>query len=143
MSYSIGFDPNWRRDVGYGVPAFCDHPECDNEIDRGFSYVCGGDFYGGEHGCGLFFCGIHLGYSYTEDGMDDLRDENGECYPARCERCVNGQDSFSRKGEHPRWMNWKLTDPSWGNWRSQDPDTVAEWIAILAAQGITPAPEVA
>jgi hypothetical protein len=59
MGWSIGWDGTWKRDIGYGVPAYCDHPECSAEIDRGLSYVCGGDPYGGEHGCGLFFCGKH------------------------------------------------------------------------------------
>lgn len=35
------------------------------------SYVCGGDGYGGEHGCGLVFCGQHrfpaLCYKCTHD----------------------------------------------------------------------------
>src|SRR5688572_18744194 len=60
MSWAIGFDSHWQRDIGYGVPAFCDHPKCDKEIDRGLSYVCGGEPYGGERGCGLYFCGEHL-----------------------------------------------------------------------------------
>lgn len=42
MGWSIGFDSNWNRDIGYGVPAFCDHPGCTAEIDRGLAYVCGG-----------------------------------------------------------------------------------------------------
>ncbi len=53
MGWSIGSDGD--RDIGYGVPAECDHPDCTAEIDRGLSYVCGGDPYGGEYGCGLFF----------------------------------------------------------------------------------------
>lgn len=28
MSWVIGFDSNWNRDIGYGVLAFCDHPGC-------------------------------------------------------------------------------------------------------------------
>lgn len=48
MSWSVGWDPNWRRDIGYGVPAVCDHPECGVAIDRGLSYVCGSDPFGGE-----------------------------------------------------------------------------------------------
>ena len=36
MSWSIGYDDNWDRDIGYGVPAYCDHPGCNEEIDRGF-----------------------------------------------------------------------------------------------------------
>ena len=60
MGWSVGYDSKWERDIGYGVPAICDHPGCNKEIDRGLGYVCGGEPYGGEHGCGLFFCGEHL-----------------------------------------------------------------------------------
>ena len=30
MGWSIGYDTNWKRDIGYGVPAKCDHPRCDD-----------------------------------------------------------------------------------------------------------------
>lgn len=50
------------RDVGYMVQAECDEPGCTVEIDRGIAYVCGGMHDGGEHGCGRYFCGEHLGY---------------------------------------------------------------------------------
>ena len=45
MGWEIGYDDNWERDIGYGVPAECDHPDC-QVIDRGLSYVCGGEPYG-------------------------------------------------------------------------------------------------
>jgi len=51
MSWAIGYDTRWQRDVGYGVPAWCDHPGCEAEIDRGLSYVCGNEPYGGDHEC--------------------------------------------------------------------------------------------
>jgi hypothetical protein len=60
MSWAVGYDTRWRRDIGYGVPAFCDHPKCSAEIDRGLAHVCGGEPYGGERGCGLYFCAEHL-----------------------------------------------------------------------------------
>lgn len=53
MSWAIGYDENWKRDVGYGVPAICDHPGCNEKIDRGLAFVCGGEPMGGEKGCGL------------------------------------------------------------------------------------------
>ena len=84
MGWSIGFDKRWGkygRDIGYGVPATCDHPGCGEEIDRGLSYVCGGDAYGGEHGCGLFFCREHLTYE----------ERDGHLVPL-CERCAAGAD---------------------------------------------------
>lgn len=50
MGWSIGYDNNWKRDIGYGVPATCDHPDCNEEIDRGLAYVCGNEPRGGEDG---------------------------------------------------------------------------------------------
>lgn len=106
MGWSIGFDPNWKRDIGYGVPATCDHPGCGREIDRGLGYVCGGDVYGGEDGCGLFFCGDHGG-GFT------------------CERCNKGADPFEPTSDTAEWIDWKLTDESWARWRAENPDEVA------------------
>lgn len=56
MGWAIGYDAQWQRDIGYGVTAYCDHPRCNKTIDRGLSYVCGGEPYGGERGCGITRC---------------------------------------------------------------------------------------
>lgn len=105
MSWAIGFDTKWSRDIGYGVPACCDHPGCYAEIDRGLSYVCGGEPYGGERGCGLYFCGSHLRFN---DSFTQL-----------CERCEEGEAPFSPTPDHPTWINHKATDPSWKEWREE------------------------
>jgi hypothetical protein len=110
VSWTIGYDSNWQRDVGYGVPATCDQPVCGKGIDRGLGYVCGGDPYGGEHGCGLYFCGDHLFY--------------GDHGPA-CERCLEGQPPFEPTPDTAEWVHWKLTDPSWAGWRAEHPQVVA------------------
>lgn len=102
MSWSIGFDSNWQRDIGYGVPAYCDHPRCTAEIDRGLSYVCGGEAYGGDKGCGLYFCEAHLAGSSQ-----------------RCSRCRNRKPPFAAKPDHPDWTQHKLTDDSWAGWRAE------------------------
>lgn len=113
MGWSLGFDSNWNRDIGYGVPAFCDHPECNERIDRGLAHVCGGDPYGGEHGCGLYFCGSHLFIAMRG--------------PQRCAKCVDGhQTMFLAKPDHPEWIEWKLTHESWAQWRAENPDEVAK-----------------
>lgn len=108
MGWSIGFDEHWNRDIGYGVPAWCDHPDCSEVIDRGLSYVCGGAPYGGDGGCGLYFCPKHL----------DMAD------PQMCERCVDGEPPFEPKPDHPDWVKWKLTDGSWQCWRGENPNEV-------------------
>lgn len=102
MSWAVGFDSRWNRDIGYGVPAHCDHPGCRRVINRGLAYVCcGQEPYGGE-GCGLFFCGKHA-------------DWNG-----RCERCQTGEEPFAAKPDHKRWTKHKMTDESWAEWRKAE-----------------------
>ena len=95
MGWAVGYDQNWERDIGYGVPAYCDHPVCDAEIDRGLGCVCGGQPYGGDEGCGLYFCEKHL------------------CSLGLCERCANDEKPFEPKPDHPDWIQHKATDPSW------------------------------
>lgn len=101
MGWSIGYDSNWGRDIGYGVPAYCDHPGCRMVIDRGLSYVCGGEPYGGEDGCGLYFCEKHGG-------------------GGSCARCSKVKEPFTPKRDHPKWIKFKMTDPSWAKWRAKN-----------------------
>jgi hypothetical protein len=110
MSWSIGYDGHWKRDIGYGVPAYCDHPSCNATIDRGLSFVCGGEPYGGEKGCGLYFCSKHM---------------RGLGQRQRCPKCARyDYNPYPPKPEHPQWIEHKLTDPSWQEWREANPDEV-------------------
>lgn len=129
MGWSIGYDGLWQRDIGYGVPARCDHPGCTAEIDRGLAFVCGGQPYGGEHGCGLYFCGKHLTYAEFQE----MPDAEVEVVQA-CERCADGaHEPFTPSPDVPRWMRHKLTDRSWAAWRRENPTEVAAMRAALAA----------
>src|SRR5690242_17570170 len=103
MGWEIGYDSNWKRDIGYGIPALCDYPGCNKLIDRGLSYVCGGELYGGEHGCGLYFCVDHL-----------LMGEEAQ----QCQRCVNGKSPYKAKRDVAEWTRFKETDSSWAEWRA-------------------------
>jgi hypothetical protein len=115
MGWSIGFDDKWNRDIGYGVPAFCDHPDCNAEIDRGLGYVCCGEEpFGGRRGCGLYFCGKHQGYR------------------GKCERCQVKKEPFTPKPDHPRWIKHKLEHASWGPWRADHRKEVAAMREHLA-----------
>ena len=119
MGWSIGYDNNWKRDIGYGVPAYCDKPGCRKEIDRGLSYVCGGGPYGENahrHGCGLYFCADHLFYGGA-----------GENVAQYCPRCIAYKKPYTRIApEHPEWIQHKLTDESWAEWRKENPEFVAK-----------------
>lgn len=119
MGWSIGFDTNWKRDIGYGVPAYCDHPNCGAEIDRGLSFVCGGQPYGGERGCGLYFCEKHL-----------------QCSPQLCARCApkTSRIFFEPTPDHPDWIRHKLSDPSWAAWRAENPAAVTALSLSLCAK---------
>ena len=110
------------RDIGYGVPSTCDHPGCGKQLNRGLSYVCGGEPYGGEHGCGLFFCGEHMHH-----------EDRGEECPQLCERCAAEQEPFEPTPDTAEWVEWKLTDESWGQWRAENPEEVAAMKALFPA----------
>jgi hypothetical protein len=95
MGWSIGFDSRWNRDIGYAVPAYCDEPGCDAVIDRGLAHVCcNQEPYGGDEGCGLYFCPKHLSDTCTHEG-------------------------YSAKPDHPDWIRHKEIDPSWEEWRKE------------------------
>lgn len=47
------------RDIGYNIPATCDHEGCDEEIHRGIAYVCGNMHSNDEYSCGQYFCDKH------------------------------------------------------------------------------------
>lgn len=121
MGWAVGFDTHWNRDIGYGVPALCDQPGCGEEIDRGLGCVCGGEPYGGEKGCGLYFCGDHLAYYWTEED-EELDDESTV---QRCERCGTGKPPFEPTPDTAEWVNHKLTDESWAEWRAEHPEFAA------------------
>lgn len=118
MGWSLGYDGAWQRFIGYGVPAYCDHPGCEETIDRGLAYVCCEQQpYGGDEGCGLYFCAVH-------------RTWNGKC--ARCaplddvETAPPDWEPFAPKPEHPEWLQHLLNDESWAQWRGENPLEVAK-----------------
>lgn len=129
MGWSIG-NGQGGRDIGYGVPAICDHPDCDERIDRGISYCCGG--YVGEDGCGLYFCGKHLSSGVRNDGENDDDWTSHEV----CEICKHnwelGEDAdyelfkstFDPKPDIDYWVWWKLRDESWAKWREDNKEEV-------------------
>lgn len=66
MSWAVGYDEKWKRDINQP--------------------------YGGDDGCGLYFCCEHR-------------------------RFVCDHDDHFAKPDHPDWIKHKLTDPSWEEWR--------------------------
>jgi hypothetical protein len=134
MGWSIGFDSSHSRDIGYGVPAVCDHPECDKRIDRGLDHVCANqEPYGGE-GCGLYFCGEHKGFYREVDWNGEGEEPEPEISDC-CERCRDGLDPFPAKPDLPIWTKFKMTDKSWRGWRKENgfPEPTPAMIAEIIA----------
>lgn len=109
MYWSIGYDEQWNRDIGFDVPGTCDHPDCKNDINRGMDYVCGGEPYGGESGCGLFFCDDH------REVKTVAADE--EAIPL-CSQCTAGKEPFKPTPDTEEWINYKQTSNYWAGWRT-------------------------
>lgn len=115
MGWSLGVDSTWDRDIGYGVPAYCDHPDCNEEIDRGLYYVCHSQqAYGGD-GCGLYFCDNHN--FYPED--DEIEGP-----------CSHFDAGIEAKPDHPLWIWFKLNDKNWAEWRAENPKKVEAMRAL-------------
>lgn len=138
MGWSIGWDSDWNRDIGYGVVAYCDHPDCDEVIDRGLSFVCAGEEPRGGDGCGLYFCSEHHShYRYPDDYEKIIENGGEEPEPELtlcCERCAEGKDLFTPKPEHPHWAWWKMNAVSWMAWRAALPFDERESWKRLAEQ---------
>lgn len=125
MGYSIGYSNG--RDIGYAVPAPCDQPGCEKEIDRGMSYCCGS--FRSDDGCGLYFCEDHLYYH------EDTQGDSAEF----CDVCViylkllaidpdtaykSAPAGYDPKPDLLKWVIWKLYDQSWERWRRETPKEV-------------------
>lgn len=106
MGWAVGEGKD-GRDIGYGVPALCDHPDCNEKIDRGLSFVCGMiNTEGEDRGCGLHFCTAHLRYSPRYGQLCF------HCWPKK-------REPFTRKPDLPEWTHHKMTDESWKQWRDE------------------------
>ena len=112
-----------QRWGGYGVPTICEHPDCNEEIDRGMSFACGGEPFS-EYGCDRYFCGNHLVLHGFNVG-------GGREYKQVCERCDKRKSPFPYKSEHPTWVKHLLKDKSWEEWRKGNPDEVKRFTLFL------------
>ena len=111
MWYSIGFDSKHDRSIWYGVPSICDHPKCNEEIDRWMAYCCG--WYDTWYWCWQYFCGKHLSYRQPRwsDEMIEL-----------CPRCLAYKSPYKIKPDTEEWIRHQLKDKSWKEWRLKNPE---------------------
>lgn len=87
---------DWSADrwAGSRVPALCDWPTCDAEINRGRAHRCVD--HAGEDGCELFFCPRHLVQSTVHDLIRPKPD------PGRWELMILTDDTLEPwRQEHP------------------------------------------
>ena len=56
------------RAIGYSRSSTCEHEDCNEKINLGLAYCCGGlDGVNGLMGCGHYFCYEHLFFSASMD----------------------------------------------------------------------------
>jgi len=108
MYWAIGYDEHWNRDIGYDVPGICDHPNCTKTINRGVDHVCGGEPYGGESYCGLYFCAEHL----------EINPDAEEQPVPMCAQCASGNEPFEPTPDTSEWITYKETSIYWAGWRT-------------------------
>lgn len=135
MGYAV-YELNGRWQ-GYGVPAFCDHPGCFTEIDRGMAYACCEDPNHTEH-CGGFFCAEHRENYIYEDELEDMDDDELEELKLDRDDQAQGDDGIIRcrhskveKKEHPRWLKHIETDETWKEWRTQNKEQFHQMKALV------------
>lgn len=141
MGYSVYFSAKNNRWQGYGVPAYCDHPNCQNVIDRGVGYICC-DNPNHTASCGGFFCELHRYQLVYEDQLHEMSEEeiNRLGIDSREEQATEGDGIICcthapiETKEHHEWLNHVLTDESWAEWRKEEPEVVREYKEMLDAQ---------
>lgn len=107
--WAIGYDERWNRDIGFDVTATCDHPDCQKAINRGVEHVCGSEPYGGDSGCGLYFCADHLETKTLDADEGPI---------SVCAQCASGKEPFEPTPDSKEWVEYKQTSHYWAGWRT-------------------------
>lgn len=141
MGYKIGYQGKFKRFLGYGIPAICDHPGCETEIDRGMGHAC----YEGvpyDSACGGFFCSEHHENYVYPDEIEDLHQEElnqlgldpDEDY-SDIDGAVCCRHSMEKHKEAATWINFILTDESWEKWREKYTEQTANLKKLYDEKG--------
>lgn len=143
MSWAIGFSENQNRDVGYAVPAICDHPGCTAEIDRGIAYMCCEISPDHHATCGGFYCAYHRESYIYGDELDDMDESELEAHnidkdsDAVAEAIDDGDivkclhEPIEKGKENAAWLEHCLKDETWQDWRNENPAMVTAYQEAL------------
>lgn len=106
MGYSVyEHGGRWQ---GYGVPAYCDHKKCFEEIDRG------------------------MGFQHEIDKEECYGDGTPNLFVCRKHSRANRRSVIvDLEKEHPGWLQHILTDETWEQWRNENPDLVEKYKHLL------------
>jgi len=102
MGWSYCGERDDGEPIGYSVDATCEHPNCNEKIDRGVSYACGGMHGNGTYSCDKYFCEEHrCWHDYAKDEEDS---------PMLCKECFDTLNkmliedgSFDDKEDDGEW----------------------------------------
>ena len=143
------------RPIGYAHEAKCDHPGCDNDIDRGLAYACGGMHgHNSWFSCDKYFCGEHLMMADTDPGemlnLCPSCHRKAEAFHDSCQMCdfldafecggnVLGQctkidprrEIDELDGVNDGREDWDVfcPRPDWCPLKTDDDDEIRSWIA--------------
>lgn len=144
MGYGLYFSDKNNRFQGYNMHAYCDHPGCKNEIDRGMGYACCDN---PEHtaSCGGFYCEEHKHQLVYQDELEDMSDEDLKRLgiDSREEQAHDEDDGIiccthkpiEKDKEHPTWLKHVLTDETWQEWREKESEMAKHYQELLDNQG--------
>lgn len=113
MGWFIGWDSDYLRWKGYGVPAYCEQPACKRVVDRGIGFLC--------QRCEMTFCGDHKAAGFCERCIDVEEAESD----AQEMQGKEGAQPFPLKPEHPHWLSHLRRDRTWAKWRA-DPQNMSQ-----------------
>ncbi|KKK96791.1 hypothetical protein LCGC14_2659210 [marine sediment metagenome] len=96
------------RPIGYYFDAACDEEGCEEEIDRGLAYACGGMHGFEEGGCDKYFCGKHMFIGGRVQMCTPCQDAHGkltvsECYPGPSNISCTIHDDQQSEHEELDW----------------------------------------
>ncbi len=84
------------RPIGYAHEATCDHPGCEEKIDRGLAYACG-SMHGSDWSCEKYFCSKHLHCVCLEKiDREDIQQLCIECKAVLEEEYYEDTDAYYR-----------------------------------------------